>query len=150
MAENFSGSSRTPLQSNRLGLDSEVRSELLCKQPFFSPFFSAFSQTLIDLSSSSANQYKIRILSSNTQHSTWGKLEITFISPGANETFPLTSESDEIKDKAILQGLVVAHPIVRNISHVLLRYTKYRGWIYSGKDFWAVDKIILQDSNGEM
>ena len=110
------------------------------------------SQTLIlfFLSSSPAKQYKIRILSSNTQHSTWGKLEISFISKDANETFPLTSESDEIKDKAILQGLVVAHPIVRNITHVLLRYTKYRGWIYSGKDFWAVDKIILQNSDGEM
>ena len=87
-------------------------------------------------------------MSSHTQYSTWGKLEDTFVSKEGNETFQLTSESDEIKDKAIIQALVVAHPIIRNITHVSLRYTKYRGWIYSGKDIWAIDKILLQNSDG--
>jgi len=55
-------------------------------------------QTLI------ANQYKIRIISSSGQGSTWGKLEIQFVGKdGTNETFMLTNESDEIKDVGLIQ-----------------------------------------------
>ncbi|RWS06517.1 Pancreatic lipase-related protein 1-like protein [Dinothrombium tinctorium] len=96
-----------------------------------------------------ANQYKIDIKNNAGQASTWGKLEIVFHSKDANESFQLTSESDEIKESSIIQGLVVAHPILRNITHVVMKYSKYRGWIYSGKDFWAIDKIALTNSDGE-
>ncbi|CAG2177684.1 unnamed protein product, partial [Oppiella nova] len=79
-----------------------------------------------------ANQYKIRVISSSGQGSTWGKLEILFVArDGKNETFVLTNEADEIKDTGFIQGLVVAHPIIRNVTNVVLTYTKYKGWIYS-------------------
>ncbi|XP_015786678.1 pancreatic triacylglycerol lipase [Tetranychus urticae] len=97
-----------------------------------------------------ANQYKIQIDSSSGQSSTWGKLEVIFLTKDRNETFQLTSESDEIKDESLIQGLVVAHPLVRNITSAIVKYTKYRGWIYSGKDFWGIDKIVLTNSDGEM
>lgn len=97
-----------------------------------------------------ANQYKIQIVSSSGQSSTWGKLEVIFLTKDRNETFQLTSESDEIKDESLIQGLVVAHPLVRNITSAIVKYTKYRGWIYSGKDFWGIDKILLTNSDGEM
>jgi len=96
-----------------------------------------------------ANQYKIQVINSQGQSSTWGKLEITFLSKDKNETFQLTSESDEIQDKNLIQGLMVAHPLVRNITNTIIKYTKYRGWIYSGREFWAIDKIALTDSEGE-
>lgn len=77
-------------------------------------------------------------------------MEVIFLTKDRNETFQLTSESDEIKDESLIQGLVVAHPLVRNITSAIVKYTKYRGWIYSGKDFWGIDKIALTNSDGEM
>jgi Lhr-like helicase len=51
-----------------------------------------------------ANQYKIRVMSTSNQGSTWGKLELQFITrDGANETFILTNEADEIKDTGFIQ-----------------------------------------------
>lgn len=97
----------------------------------------------------SANQYKVQIISSTGQSSTWGKLELTFLSKDRNETFQLTGESDQINSEDIIQGLVVAHPLVRNVTQTIIKYTKYRGWIYSGKDFWGFDKLILTNSDGE-
>jgi hypothetical protein len=44
----------------------------------------------------------------------------------------------------------VAHPIIRNVTNVILTYTKYKGWIYSGKETWNIDKIQLIDSDGQM
>jgi hypothetical protein len=44
----------------------------------------------------------------------------------------------------------VAHPIIRNVTNVILTYTKYKGWIYSGKESWNIDKIELIDSDGQM
>ncbi|CAG2176206.1 unnamed protein product, partial [Oppiella nova] len=50
------------------------------------------------------NQYKIRVISSSGQGSTWGKLEILFVArDGKNETFVLTNEADEIKDTGFIQ-----------------------------------------------
>ncbi|RWS29716.1 Pancreatic lipase-related protein 1-like protein [Leptotrombidium deliense] len=96
-----------------------------------------------------ANPYKIAIENRVAQGSTWGKIEIDFHSKDANETFQLTSESDEIKEASLIQGLVVAHPKLRNITHVIMRYSKYRGWIYSGKDYWTIQKIALTNGDGE-
>ena len=99
--------------------------------------------------SNKANQYKIQVKNSKGQSSTWGKIEITFLSKDKNETFQLTSESDEIQDNNLIQGLVVAHPLVRNITNTIIKYTKYRGWIYSGREYWAIDKIALTENGGE-
>ncbi len=44
----------------------------------------------------------------------------------------------------------MAHPIIRNVTNVILTYTKYKGWIYSGKETWNIDKIQLIDSDGQM
>lgn len=98
-----------------------------------------------------ANQFKIRVVSSATQGSTWGRLEIQFLTgDGLNETFVLSEESDEIKDTGYIQGLVVAHPDIRNVTHVQLTYSKYKGWIYSGKSTWMVKKIEIVDSDGHV
>lgn len=103
----------------------------------------------IALISEAANQYKVQVVGTEGQGPTWGRIELVFMSKDANETFTLTSDSDEIKDQGYIQGLVVAHPAVRNVTHAIVKYTKYRGWIYSGKDTWSFDKISLTDSNGE-
>ncbi len=43
-------------------------------------------------------------MSTSNQGSTWGKLELQFIArDGANETFMLTNEADEIKDTGFIQ-----------------------------------------------
>ncbi len=43
-------------------------------------------------------------MSTSNQGSTWGKLELQFITrDGANETFILTNEADEIKDTGFIQ-----------------------------------------------
>jgi len=70
--------------------------------------------------------------------------------PGVNETFALSADSDEIADSDRLQGLLVAHPRVRNVTRVSLRYGKYKGWIYSGKETWSVDKIELTTCTGQI
>lgn len=44
----------------------------------------------------------------------------------------------------------MAHPILSNVTNVILSYTKYKGWIYSGKDSWAIDKIELTNSDGDV
>lgn len=98
-----------------------------------------------------ANQYKIRLVSTSGQGTTWGRLEMTFVGKdGSNETFLLTNEADEIKDEGWIQGLVVAHPVIRNVSTAVMTYTKYKGWIYSGKDQWGIDKIELTNSDGDV
>lgn len=62
----------------------------------------------------------------------------------------LTNEADEIRDEGWIQGLVVAHPVIRNVTHAVLTYTRYKGWIYSGKETWGIDKIEVTDSKGEV
>ncbi|KAG8195855.1 hypothetical protein JTE90_008547 [Oedothorax gibbosus] len=96
-----------------------------------------------------ANQYRIAISSTRGQGTTWGKLEISFIGEDSgNETFVLTSESQEISDQQSIQGLIVADPSVRNVSAVVLKYTKYRGWIYTGLDRWDIDSVQIHSSHG--
>ncbi|XP_055945860.1 pancreatic triacylglycerol lipase-like isoform X1 [Argiope bruennichi] len=98
-----------------------------------------------------ANQYRISIASTRGQGTTWGKLEISFIGEdNSNETFVLTNESQEINDKQDIQGLIVADPSVRNVTAVIVKYTKYRGWIYTGLDRWDIDKIQIHNSNGHV
>lgn len=98
----------------------------------------------------SANQYKVSIVNTRGQGKTWGKFEITFISEdSSNETFVLSNESQEITDTQLIQGLIVAHPKIRNLTQLVMKYTKYRGWIYNGLDKWMFDKILIYDSFGQ-
>ena len=69
---------------------------------------------------------------------------------GRNETFVLKKKDDEIKEGDRIQSLVVAHPKMTNITEVIMTYTKYSGWIYSGKDEWYIDRIEVLDSRGLM
>ncbi|XP_023230832.1 pancreatic triacylglycerol lipase-like [Centruroides sculpturatus] len=97
-----------------------------------------------------ANQYKVSMMNSQGQGKTWGKFEITLISKdSSNETFVLSHESQEITDTQVIQGLIVAHPKIRNLTQFTIKYTKYRGWIYNGLDEWMLDKILIHDSYGQ-
>lgn len=49
-----------------------------------------------------------------------------------------------------MQTLIVAHPSLSQFVQVLLRYTKYKGWIYSGDESWPIDKVFITDSDGQV
>jgi len=48
----------------------------------------------------------------------------------------------------VLQKLVVAHPAVTDPVKVVLKYTAYKGWIYSGISRWSLDRLIITNSFG--
>lgn len=60
----------------------------------------------------------------------------------------MVSDSQELQGGQATKALVAAHPAVVNITRVVLTYTKYRGWIYGGRDTWFVDKVSVLDSFG--
>lgn len=96
-----------------------------------------------------ANQLKVSMVSTKGQDKTWGKLEVTFYSQdGINETILISQESQEFEDSTMIQGIGVSSPDFKNITSVTIRYNKYKGWIYSGKDEWALDKIKIENSHG--
>ncbi|KAF8777794.1 Inactive pancreatic lipase-related protein 1 like protein [Argiope bruennichi] len=117
-----------------------------------SPLFEGYDPKIkLDPSDFFCPNYRISIASTRGQGTTWGKLEISFIGEdNSNETFVLTNESQEINDKQDIQGLIVADPSVRNVTAVIVKYTKYRGWIYTGLDRWDIDKIQIHNSNGHV
>ncbi|XP_068220718.1 uncharacterized protein [Palaemon carinicauda] len=103
-----------------------------------------------------ANQYKVSVKHSGGPPAdlvtTYGRIEITFISSdGLNETLLLT-QSDDMAMEAGSETIriLVPHPAMSDIVSVQLRYTAYQGWIYSGFARWAIDKISLMDSFGKM
>ncbi|KAM7286773.1 pancreatic triacylglycerol lipase-like [Ixodes scapularis] len=96
-----------------------------------------------------ANQYKIIVNSSAGLDPTWGKLELVlYAESGANESFSITSDAQELRGGQASKALVAAHPAVVNITRAVIKYTKYRGWIYEGKDAWFLDKVSVLDSFG--
>ncbi|XP_077525662.1 pancreatic lipase-related protein 2-like [Haemaphysalis longicornis] len=96
-----------------------------------------------------ASQYKLIVNSSADQEPSWGKIELElFAESGANETFSVTTDGHELKAGQGDKVLVAAHPAVVNITRVVIKYTKYRGWIYGGKDSWFIDKVAILDSFG--
>ncbi|XP_077486170.1 pancreatic lipase-related protein 2-like [Amblyomma americanum] len=96
-----------------------------------------------------ASQYKLLVNSSMGQEPSWGKIELElFAESGANETFSITTDSQELRGGQAEKVLVAAHPAVVNITRVVIKYTKYRGWIYGGKDSWFIDKVAVLDSFG--
>lgn len=96
-----------------------------------------------------ANQYKIIVNSSAGLDSTWGKIEVTmYTDTGDNETFAVTQDAEEVKGGEGAKTLVAAHPAIVNVTKIVAKYTKYRGWFYGGKDTWFVDKISILDSFG--
>ncbi|KAH9526200.1 hypothetical protein DERF_000300 [Dermatophagoides farinae] len=79
------------------------------------------------------NQFRVQIQFTKEQGVTWGQIELQLINAdGMNETFTLTQEVDQLKESERIQGLIVAHPKLTNVSEITLTYTKYRGWIYYG------------------
>lgn len=98
------------------------------------------------------NQFRVRLDSSRDGQSvTWGKVDVQLVnSNGLNETFTLSGESDEVKEGEKMQSLIVAHSELKNVTEVVLSYTKYKGWIYNGKSEWSIDRIEIQDSSGMM
>ena len=44
--------------------------------------------------------------------------------------------------------ILVPHPALSEVTAVQLKYTAYKGWIYSGFSRWAIDYIHLMDSYG--
>ncbi|XP_054922869.2 pancreatic triacylglycerol lipase-like [Dermacentor andersoni] len=96
-----------------------------------------------------ASQYKLVVNSSAGQEPSWGKIELElFAESGANETFSVTTDSQELRGGQGEKVLVAAHPAVVNITRIVIKYTKYRGWIYGGKDSWFIDKVAILDSFG--
>lgn len=96
-----------------------------------------------------ASQYKLVVNSSAGQEPSWGKIELElFAESGANETFSVTTDSQELRGGQAEKVLVAAHPAVVNITRIVIKYTKYRGWIYGGKDSWFIDKVAILDSFG--
>lgn len=70
-------------------------------------------------------------------------MELTLYSNnGYNETFVLVDD-DEISDQVYVQGLLVAHPRLINITYANMTYYKYKGWIYSGLESWTIDKVEI-------
>lgn len=41
-----------------------------------------------------------------------------------------------------------AHPALSDPSKVVLKYTAYKGWIYSGISRWSLDRLILTNAFG--
>lgn len=60
------------------------------------------------------------------------------------------SSQKESSYQLSMQSLIVAHPSLINLTHVLLKYSKYKGWIYSGDESWSIDKVFLTDSDGQV
>ncbi|EEC12502.1 lipase, putative [Ixodes scapularis] len=103
----------------------------------------------VEFVSTPANQYKIIVNSSAGLDPTWGKLELVlYAESGANESFSITSDAQELRGGQASKALVAAHPAVVNITRAVIKYTKYRGWIYEGKDAWFLDKVSVLDSFG--
>lgn len=109
-----------------------------------------------------ANQFIIKILGTKGYKTHWGKVEVTLVTlDGRNESFLLSSMSQQSGGHDLgsgqkeltqhsMQSLIVAHPTLVNFTQVLLRYTKYKGWIYSGDESWSIDKVFIMDSDGQV
>ncbi|XP_042857442.1 uncharacterized protein LOC122243795 [Penaeus japonicus] len=102
-----------------------------------------------------ANQYKVTVRHSGGPPAdpvtTYGRIDITFIAPdGINETLQLTRSEDEAMEAGgKTMRILVPHPAISEVTGVQLRYTAYKGWIYSGFSRWAIDQIVLMDSFGK-
>ena len=59
-----------------------------------------------------------------------------------------TQQQTQLNQQQSMQSLIVAHLSLSNLTHVLLRYTRYKGWLYSGDESWPIDKVLLVDSDG--
>lgn len=107
----------------------------------------------------------IKIVGSKGYKTHLGKVEVTLVTAdGKNESFLLSSINDRQTSNSYdlnssgqkepsqhsMQSLIVAYPSLVNYTHVLLRYTKYKGWIYSGDESWPIDKVYITDSDGQV
>lgn len=107
----------------------------------------------------------IKIIGTKGYRSHWGKVEVTLLTlDGKNETFLLSSMSSQPISQSFegaisgskemlqhsMQSLIVAHPNLSNLTRVLLRYNRYKGWIYSGDENWPIDKVFITDSEGQV
>ncbi|XP_042231028.1 uncharacterized protein LOC121872363 [Homarus americanus] len=103
-----------------------------------------------------ANQYKVTVNHSGGPPAepvtTYGRLDVTFIAAdGINETLQLTQSEDTVLEAGkTTVRILVPHPALTEVHAVQLRYTAYNGWIYTGFSRWAIDKISLMDSFGNM
>ncbi|XP_069173439.1 uncharacterized protein [Procambarus clarkii] len=103
-----------------------------------------------------ANQYKVAVHHSGGPPAdpvtTYGRLDITFIAAdGINETLQISQSEDTVMEAGLTTvRILVPHPAITDIHAIQLRYTAYHGWIYSGFNRWAIDKISLMDSFGKM
>ncbi|XP_065350620.1 uncharacterized protein LOC135946339 [Cloeon dipterum] len=81
---------------------------------------------------------------------THGRFEVILASKELNESFVLTDKDDEVMETGdSLYRLVVAHPLMEELTSAQLVYTAYSGWISSGMSSWTVDKISVTDAFGK-
>lgn len=106
----------------------------------------------------------IKIIGSKGYKTHWGKVEVTLIAAdGKNESFWLSSLNQQTNNHESINGnlkgensqhsmqsLIVAHPTLVNFTQIYLRYTKYKGWIYTGGESWSIDKVFITDSDGQV
>ncbi|GAB6025976.1 hypothetical protein CHUAL_011945 [Chamberlinius hualienensis] len=97
-----------------------------------------------------SNQFKVAIESSSGSTPTYGSLELTLINRNLlNETFQITSNSEQLMPGRPLTTVIVAHPLMNNLISAQIKYTPYKGWMTSGLERWAVDKITVTHSSGQ-
>jgi hypothetical protein len=58
------------------------------------------------------------------------------------------THKDNMISGSVLQKLVVAHPALTDPVKIVLKYTAYKGWIYSGISRWSLDRLILTNAFG--
>lgn len=106
----------------------------------------------------------IKIIGTKGFKTHWGKVEVTLVGQdGRNESFWLSATTSQQSStnhelpsgqrdliQHSMQSLIVSHLALANLTHILLRYTKYRGWIYSGGESWSIDKVYVADSDGRV
>lgn len=103
-----------------------------------------------------ANQFVIKLIGTSGYSTYWGKVEVVLLTnDGRNETYLLSATNqvgDDNNDDYVghVQSLIVAQATLNNFTQVLLRYTKYKGWIYSGQENWSIDKLYITDSEGQV
>ncbi|RXG62155.1 hypothetical protein Avbf_10308, partial [Armadillidium vulgare] len=78
-------------------------------------------------------------------------------STGRGQMFLVTRETEPFCDtgKKMHAGsrtvaIIVLHVAISNINNVQVRYTSYRGWISSGFNRWAIDKLSIMSSSGNI
>uniref|UniRef100_T1IMD4 Lipase domain-containing protein n=1 Tax=Strigamia maritima TaxID=126957 RepID=T1IMD4_STRMM len=98
------------------------------------------------------NQFKVEVgLVPRDRSTSYGLIELIFSDPnGFNESFPITSDSDEISHKKSIVKIIAANPLLSFTGHCQIQYVAYNGWLYRGGNEVVVNRLAITDSYGRM